>query len=204
MRRSMVRTGFLLATLLAAGTSAGCGSSEPDYYTLKPWPGVVQGGLPVTVRVRTPTVASFLDRDTIVRNDKDYRLKLVRDAAWGESVAKLIGSTLTADLQQRLPGSTVFAEDGAISTRPEAVVELDVSQFSEDGAGQAVIAAALSVQRPDTGTATSRLLRLGLAPSGSSTADLAAALSQLLGQVADAAAQRVRALGPPPPDPIRG
>ena len=43
-----------------------------------------------------------------------------------------------------------------------------------------------------------------MTPSGSGTADLAAALSQLLGQVADAAAQRARTLGPLPPDLIRG
>ncbi len=198
MRPSTTRAARLLAALLAAGASAGCGSSEPDYYTLKPWPGIAQAGAPLVVRVRTPTVAAFLDRDDIVRNDRDYKLKLARDSAWGEPIAGLIGSTLTLDLQQRLPGSTVFAEDGAISAQPQAVVELDVSQFSEDGAGQATIAATLSVQRPNSGAATGQLLRLAMTPSGSTTADLAAALSQLLGQVADAAAQQARALGPPP------
>ena len=184
------------AALLAAVILAGCGSAEPDYYTLKPWPGVARGGVPLMIQVRTPTVSSFLDRDYIVRTDKDYRLKLAENAVWGEPIAGLIGSTLTADLQQRLPGSTVFNEDGAISARPQAVVELDVSRFSEDGAGLATVDAALSVQRPDSGAAASQLLHLSMAPSGPTTADLAAALSQLLGQVADAAARQATALTP--------
>lgn len=192
------------AVLLAAAILAGCGSAEPTYYTLKSWPGVAQGGFPLTIQVRTPTVSSFLDRDYIVRNDKDYRLKLAEDSVWGEPIASLIGSTLTADLRQRLPGSTVFTENGAISTGPQAVVELDVSQFSEDGAGLATIDAALSVQHPDSAAATSQLLHLSMAPSGPTTADLAAALSQLLGQVADAAARQASALAPLPADPVRG
>ena len=192
MRRSTIRAGFLLAALLTAG----CGSSDPDYYTLKAWPGPAQAGGPPTVRVRTPTVAAFLDRDSIVRNDQGYRLKLAKEAAWGEPIAELIGRTLTQDLQQRLPGSTVFAEDGAVSTTPQAVVELDVSQFAEDQDGNAAIGATLSVQRPDAAAATSQLLHLSMPPAGSSTADLAAALSRLLGQVADAAARQARALGP--------
>ena len=198
MRASMTRTALLLGALLAAGALAGCGSSEPDYYTLKPWPGIAQAGAPLVIRVRTPTVAAFLDRDDIVRNDRGYKLKLAHDSAWAEPIAGLIGSTLTLDLQQRLSGSTVFAEDGAISAQPQAVVELDVSQFSEDGAGHATIAAARSGQRRDSGAAPSQLLRLAMPPPGPTTADLAAALSQLLGQVADAAAQQARALPPPP------
>ena len=192
MGQAMRRSTILLACLLAAG----CGSSDPDYYTLKAWPGPAQAGGPPTVRVRTPTVAAFLDRDTIVRNDKGYQLKLASDAAWAEPIAALIGRTLTQDLQQRLPGSTVFAENGAVSTTPQAVVELDVSQFAEDQDGNAVIDASLSVQRPDAAAATSQLLHLSMPPLGSSTADLAAALSQLLGQVADAAARQAHALGP--------
>ncbi len=192
------------AALLAVAILAGCGSAEPTYYTLKSWPGVAQGGFPLTIQVRTPTVSSFLDRDYIVRNDKDYRLKLAEDSVWGEPIASLIGSTLTADLRQRLPGSTVFTENGAISTGPQAVVELDVSQFSEDGAGLATIDAALSVQHRDSAATTSQLLHLSMAPSGPTTADLAAALSQLLGQVADAAARQASALAPLPADPVRG
>ncbi len=201
---------FPLAGLLLA--MSGCGSSEPSYYTLAAWPGPAGYGAPVTVAVRNPTVAPFLDRDYIVRDDKAYKLKLADDAAWAEPIGRLIGRALTQDLQQRLPGSTVTGEDAAVSTAPQAVVELDVQRFSADGQGQAVVDATLSVQRPGgasagatqgAGRPAGRLLHLTMVPAGPGTADLAAALSQLLGQVADAAALQARAL-PALPDLVRG
>ena len=188
---------------------AGCGSSEPSYYTLAAWPGPAGYGAPATVAVRNPTIAPFLDRDYIVRDDKAYKLKLADDAAWAEPIAHLIGRTLTQDLQQRLPGSTVTGEDTAVSIVPQALVELDVQRFSIGGQGQAVVDATLLVQRPGGASAgaapgaggpAGRLLHLSMTPAGLGTADLVAALSQLLGQVADEAARQARALGPLPPD----
>ena len=226
LRPSLPRFGFLLTGVLIA--VAGCGSSEPSYYTLAAWPGPAGYGAPAAVVVRNPTVAPFLDRDYIVRDDKAYKLKLADDAAWAEPIAHLIGRTLTQDLQQRLPGSTVTGEDTAVSVVPQALVELDVQRFSTDGQGRAVVDATLSVQRPGAASAgaslgafsgvsagaapgaggpAGRLLHLSMTPAGPGTADLVAALSQLLGQVADEAARQARALGPLPPDPaaaVRG
>ncbi len=177
---------------------AGCGSSEPDYYTLKPWPGVAQGGGPLTLKLRTPGVASTLDRDYIVRNDGGYKLTLAHDAAWSEPLADMIGQTLAQDLQQRLPGTTVFTQAGAISTKAQAVLELDVSRFAQDPDGNVGITATLSVTRPDGGTAPSHALHLVTTPNGSDVDALVAALSRLLGEVADEAAKQARLLGPAP------
>ncbi len=175
---------------------AGCGSSEPDYYTLKPWPGTAQGGGPLSLKLRTPAVASSLDRDTIVRSDPGYKLTLAHDAAWSEPLADMIGQTLAQDLQQRLPGTTVFTQAGAISTDAQAVLELDVSQFAQDATGSVGITATLSVTRPDGTPAGSHALHLVLAPGGPNVDALVAALSQLLGEVADEAAREARLLGP--------
>ena len=190
------RAASLCGALALAAMLAGCGSSDPSYYTLSSVPGVAQSGGPVTLKVRTPSVASFLDRDYIVRNDRDNKLKLADDAAWGEPLADMIGRSLVADLQQRLPGTSVFAEAGSISTEAQAVVELDVSQFAEDSEGHAEINALLSVQRPDSGLAQSHVIHLLASPQGTDTAAFAAALSQLLGEVADEAAREARALCP--------
>ena len=173
---------------------AACGASDPGYYTLTPWPGAAEPGGPLTVEVRSPSVASFLDRDYIVRNDKNYRLKLDDRAAWASALPDMIGRTLALDLAQRLPGSTVFAQGGGISTEPLALVELDISRFLENPAGQAEIELAFSVHRPDSGLFTARTLHLTRAPDGSGIASLVAALSQLLGQVADTTADALRAL----------
>jgi len=193
------RQGVLTATVLAAALGlAACGSSDPDYYTLTTWPGVAQPGGPLTVEVRTPAVPSGLDRDYIVRSDRDYRLKLAGNAAWSESLADLIGQTLTTDLQQRLPGSTVFAASGAISASPQAVVEFNVSRFAEDQAGNAEVAGTLSVQRPGAPGAQGVAVHVTVPPDNGSVGAFAAALSKLLGQVADQAADSARRLGPAP------
>ncbi len=177
---------------------AGCGSSDPDYYTLKPWPGAAQGGGPLTLKLRTPGVASTLDRDYIVRSDGGYKLKLAHDAAWSEPLADMIGQTLAQDLQQRLPGTTVFTEAGAISTEAQAVLELDVTRFAQDPAGDVEVTATLSVTRPDSGPAASHPLHLVATPDGAGVDALVAALSRLLGQVADEAAVQARQLGAAP------
>ena len=193
------RRGFV-SSLLGAGaaTIAGCSASEPAYYTLTPWAGTARPGGPLTVEVRTPSVAPYLDRDYIVRNDNDYRLRLDNHAAWASSLADMIGSTLALDLAQRLPGSNVYSQNSAISTEPLARVELDVSRFLEAASGRAEIEAPFSVFRPGSGPAGSRTLRLVRDPGGASIAALVAALSALVGQLADAVADALRALPPEP------
>ena len=198
MRIAPRRIAAVLA-VLALLPLAGCGSSDPDYYTLKPWPGAAQGGGPLTLKLRTPGVASTLDRDYIVRSDQGYKLKLAHDAAWSEPLADMIGQTLAQDLQQRLPGTNVFTEAGAISTEAQAELELDVTQFAEGPSGQVELRATLSVKRPDSGPAAGRALHLVTTPSGTGVNALVASLSQLLGQVADEAAGQARALSPAPP-----
>ena len=175
---------------------AGCSGSDPAYYTVTPWPGPVLAGGPLTVELRTPSVAAYLDRDNIVRNDKDYRLKIASDAAWATNLPDMIGRTLALDLGQRLPDSNVYTQSGAISTEALALVELDVSRFLQDEQGRAEIEAMLSVYRPNSGPTGSRHLKFTRMPADGSIRALVAALSQLLGQVADAAAEALHALPP--------
>lgn len=199
---SMTRVRSLLVSAalgLTVASLAGCGSAQPSYYTLSTWPGTAQAGGPLTIKVRTPSVAAYLDRDTIVRDDRGYKLKLADNAAWGEPLGNMIGRTLTQDLQQRLPGTTVFAESGAISTDAEATVEINISQFAEDRDGNAEIIATLLVQRPDSGPTSAQAIHMTASPEGTNVGALAAALSKLLGQVADEAARQARALAPMPP-----
>ncbi|WP_428376449.1 PqiC family protein [Lichenicoccus sp.] len=200
--RHAVRRRAMLAGMLGAAMPlllAGCGGSEPSYYTLAFVPGQPGGGGPLSVEVRTPSVAPSLQRDHIVRNDEDYRLRTVEDAAWADALDEMIGRTLALDLSQRLPGAGVFTQGSAISTTPTALVELDVQRFAADSAGRAELQATLSVHRPDSGPAGSRSLHLTRQPDGPGTAALVAALSTLLGQASDQVAEMLRAMPPAPP-----
>ena len=189
-RRLMVCSGSLALVM------AGCSGGEPTYYTLTPSPGTPMPGAPRTVEVRTPSIASYLERDNIVRNDTNHQLTVADNAAWGGPLADMIGRNLSLDLGQRLPGSNVYTQSGAISTEALALVELDVSRFLEDGQGRAEIEATLAVYRPDTGPAASRSLHFTSVADGSSVNALVAALSQVLGRVADVAADALRSLPP--------
>ena len=109
-------------------------------------PGPAQGGGPRTVQLRRIGLAGYLDRNTIVRADAGYRLHIDENERWGEPPADMIGRVLAQDLTQRLPGSTVFTEAGAITADADTVVELDVQRFDLDVSGVVILAAQVAVQ----------------------------------------------------------
>ncbi len=191
----VTRRGVLGLPLLALPALAGCGSGDPTYFTLETSPGAVRRGGPSPIEVRTPSVAAFLDRDYIVQSTQGYRLKLAGNDAWAEAIADMIARVLTSDLSQRLPDATVFRAGTAIGGTPSAIVALVVDRFDEDQSGTAVVHATLAVH-PVAGEAASVPVALSEAPAGSGTASLVAALSHLLGLVADRAADRLLALPP--------
>jgi uncharacterized protein len=211
-RRGVLRGGLGLLAAAVAGPLGAC-SSDPAFYALAPWPGVSQGGAtqggtipggaPSVIEVRTPNVSVSLDRDRIVQSEADYRVLTAGGAAWSEGLPGMIAHVLTADLQQRLPGSTIFAQNDAVAAPALAAVDLTVTRFARDAAGQAVLGGSLSVHRigqdAGLGGGLSSVLALSLPVQGLDPASLVAALSALLGQVADLAATQLRVLGPVPP-----
>lgn len=176
--------------LLAGIGLSGCASPEPAYYTLAPVPGPTRPGGPPTIEVRRPGLAAYLDRTDIVRRGDDYRLAIASGEQWGEPLDNLIGRVLAEDLTDRLPGSTVFSDD-AISPH-EAVVNLDVERFEADAKGTVTLLAQIAVQRGPNQPQTARSLRLTAPARSSSTPDMVAAMSQLLGQLADTIATLLR------------
>lgn len=192
--------GVMATTLTACSGGAG-----PTLYTLSVVPGQPAPGGPRFVEVRQPTIASGLDRDRIVTADTGYKLTVAANDAWGDSLAGQISRALAGDLAQRLPGTSVFAENDAVSTEPQAYVELSVTRFSTGPSGAVQIEAALSVKgaqagAPDTSGQFYMQRVLVQAPAVSSgTMAMVQALSQLLGQLADQAAAQLRMM-PPVPD----
>ncbi len=173
---------------------AGCGSVQPRYYTLTPYPGAPQRGGPATVQVQTPTVADYLSRDYIVLSNSGNQLRLARNAAWAEPLPAAIGRNLAMDLGQRLPGSSVFTSNSGISSKADASVQVNVSQFAEDQAGRTEIIATVSVHRADAPVSGIRSVHVVTPLQNRGQAALAASLSQALGRVADKAADDLRGL----------
>ena len=184
---------------LVAAPLAGCGAGDPTYYTLNASPGAPHAGGPGIVEVHSPTVASFLDRDYIVSGTSDYALELAGNRAWAEPLGQMIGRVLAADLAQRLPASSVYAEGTATATTPDATVSVDIGRFDKDGSGTVTVSGALSVRArtAEDGAAppgTLERFEFRSTDAGHGTASLVATLSRLLGEVADKAAGRLLTL----------
>jgi uncharacterized lipoprotein YmbA len=190
-------------TLLLAALSGCARSPDAALYTLAPLPGGAGRGGPATVELRRPGLAGYLDRPEIVRAAGPYQVGLAGSERWAEPFGDMLGRVLAEDLTQRLPGSTIFTEAGGLSADGDAVVELDVQRFDADAQGQVALLALVAVRRPgaDRAGARTRSVRLAVPAGGTSTAQMVAAMSAALGQLADQVAGLLResaAAAPPP------
>jgi uncharacterized lipoprotein YmbA len=179
---AILRRRLLLAGLLPAT----CASPNPTLYTLATVPGRVLNGPARVVEVRAVAIARYLERSQIVRSSEDYRLDIMGNDWWGEPLDAMLTRVLVQDLTQRLPRSTVFGDNGAVSATPDLTLGLNVQRFDQGKDGAVVLAGQMALsggKREQT-----RTLRLTEAPSGPGTAELVGAMSALVGQVADTAA----------------
>ena len=186
----------LAASGLAASALAlaGCTSPEPAYFTLAPVPGAAAPGGPKLVELQRPGLAGYLDRPGIVRADSAVQVKVATAERWAEPLGDLIGRILAEDLNARLPGSSVFTTAGSISAQPDARIELDVQRFDADASGTVVLLAQVAASRGRGGSAATRTVRLTQVPASPATRDLVAAMSTVLGGLADAVAGMLRGL----------
>jgi uncharacterized protein len=184
MRRFAV---LALAALLAA-----CASPNPNLYTLAPQPGPVRHSAVRSVELRRIALAAYLDRPEIVHTNAQYRLLLAANDRWGEPLGSMLERVFTEDLVERLPGTAVFAESGAISTNPDRIVEIDVQRFDADANGTIVLLAQVAVRRGDERRSPNvRTLRLTATPASPALSDYVAAMSRALAMLADNVAAMV-------------
>ncbi|NHO32736.1 hypothetical protein GOB85_09255 [Acetobacter sp. LMG 1636] len=195
----------LMATM--AVTLTACSSSSPSLYTLAPVAGPLQpvplGFTPVTtlpavVEVRKPTISGALDRDRIVLSDGGYKLRISATDSWSAPLIEQIPHVVAKDLAQRLPGISLFVQDDATATTPQAYVELVITRFARDDAGNAVLEAQTAVHREESDAPKTNQSILLKTPAPGGTEALVSALSTLLGQASDQIAAQIRQLPPPP------
>ncbi|HVC63653.1 MAG TPA: PqiC family protein [Acetobacteraceae bacterium] len=176
------------ALWLLAGLPAACASPNPILYTLAIVPGATHPVAPPRIELREIAVAHYLERSQIVRSSEDFRLDVLGNDWWGEQLDAMLSRVLVQELSQRLPSSTVFAENGAITATPDAAVELNVQRFDEDRSGALVLLAQVAV----TGRVTAmRNVRFSVPPPSPGTVGLVSAMSIAVGQLADAIAESV-------------
>src|SRR6185437_1484310 len=148
-RMSIGRRSF--ACLVLPALAAACSSSEPVLYTLEVKPGAQFAKSPPVVQVRDIGLARYLDRREIVRSSAGYKLGIAGNDWWGESLAGMLSRVIVLGLSQRLPSSSVYAEGGAISADPNAVLAVNIQRLEPDASGANVdllAQAAVEFNRP--------------------------------------------------------
>jgi hypothetical protein len=180
--------------VLLALSVAGCSSPDPKIFTLDPVAGPMLTVPSLTVEVRRPGLAGYLDRSSIVVQNTGYRLVTDSATRWAEPLGDMIGRVLAQDLAQRMQGSSVFAEGGAISAVADVRVEFDVQRYDRAGDGIVRLEGELAIdQGSGHRRVSARPIALQAPASGADAASLAAAMSGLLGMVADQVARDIAA-----------
>jgi uncharacterized lipoprotein YmbA len=165
---------------------AACSSPNPVLYTIAPVQGPTLAGGPKVVRLRTIGLARYLERPQIVRSSEDYRLDVMSNDWWGEPLGAMLGRILVSELTQRLPGSTIYLDSGAISVDSDATVEINVERLDQDSAGQMILTAQIAVSGRRRAT---RTVRFAVTPPTATTTGFASAVSTAVGELADAVAE---------------
>lgn len=166
-----------VATVLAA-----CASPNPALYVLAPVTGGTHAGAPRTIEIRRVSIARYLERSQIVRSSEGYRIDVLGNDWWGEPLDAMMSRVLVQELNQRLRGSSVFGDSGAISARPDRIIEVNLQRFDLNQQQEVLLVAQISTDakndRPDNVVVTVK-------PVDATTQALVAAMSGATGQLAD-------------------
>ena len=175
--------GLSLGGPLAA---AACGASpEPNYYTIVARNGPVLTRGPKVILLKDIGLASYLDRREIVRSSESYKLDIRANDWWGEPLGSLLGRILVVELTQRLPGSTIYGESGAITADPNCTLGVNIQRLDADRAGSLILVAQVAAEfnRPRRMATQTFTITKPLATQD--TPGLVAAISDAVGELAD-------------------
>jgi uncharacterized protein len=190
-------TGLPLARRMTALTMllalVACSSPTPKLYAIAPVDGTPRPGGPTVILLQQITVARYLERSQIVRSSENYRLDVLPNDWWGEPVAAMLSRVLIDDLSQRLPRSTVLAENGTINATADATVGLNIRRLDQDATGSLVLLAQAAVSFKGRADPVLRSYHIVVAPRAPGVDAGVAAISIAVGQMADGLASMLLA-----------
>jgi uncharacterized protein len=174
---------MVMLALMVALTA--CGSSPPTLYTIAPVDGATQQRGPKIILLQQIGLARYLERSQIVLSSENYRLEVMSNDWWGESIGAMLSRVLVDELGQRLPQSVVLSENGAVSSPADATIELSVRRLDEDAAGNLVLTAQAGVSFKGRSTPVLRSFHFAVPPQTPGVPGEVAAISVVVGQLAD-------------------
>jgi uncharacterized protein len=172
---------------------AGCASSPPTrFFALDPAPGSAaadhSAGKPV--KIDAVHIPPALDRNAMVRGESDNQLQISSQDRWAGDLGEMIRRVLTQNLASRLPSGMVIAPESPAPPSARGLV-VDILTFQPQSGGEVVLDADWTLLE---GTQSNPVLRRSAhltAPGASSAQGEAAAMSALLGQLADGIAAQI-------------
>ena len=189
---SAITRRFLLLAYAGPALLAACSSSpNPTLYTIAPVPGTprplsAQRAGPHIIVLREISLARYLERPQIVRSSASYQLVVELNDWWGEPLTAMIGRVLIENLSQRLPGSVVLSELGAIGNKPDATVEINLLRLDADPDGIVVLRTQVGLTLASARQSpTAQAIALKATPPSPGVPGEVAAISDALGQLAD-------------------
>jgi uncharacterized lipoprotein YmbA len=178
-----------LSALTVPALVGACGASpDPVLYTIAVRPGPTFPAGPRVVQLRDIGLASYLDRKEIVRSSEDYKLGVMANNWWGESLGALLSRILVVELSQRLPNSKIYAESGAITADPYAVLGINIQRLDTDKAGMLILLAQAAVEFNRPRRSASRNFAISRQPPTPDVTGQVAAISDAVGELADGVA----------------
>ncbi len=165
--------------------AAACSSPDPVYYTIVTRTGPTLPAGPKIVMVKDVGLASYLDRREIVRSSESYTLDIRANSWWGEPLAGLLNRVVVVELSQRLPGSTVYGESGAITADYNAAVGINVQRLDADKANNLVLVAQVAVEFNRPRRMAARTFTITRPMPTPDTPGLVAAISDAIGELSD-------------------
>jgi uncharacterized protein len=182
-----------LIPVLALLTLTACASSPPThFYALDPV--AADGGSGEAagppVKIDAVHIPPALDRNSMVRGASGNRLDISSQDQWAGDLAEMIRRVLTQDLAERLPSGMVIAPESPAPANARGLV-VDILTFQPQGSAEVVLDADWTLVQ---GTQSNPVLRRSahLTASGATSAQSeAAAMSTLLGELADSMASGI-------------
>jgi uncharacterized lipoprotein YmbA len=175
----------LVLPLAAGMAAAACSSPDPRYYSIVARSGPALPVGPKIVRVKDIGLASYLDRREIVRSSEGYRLDIMSNDWWGEPLGSMLSRVLALELSQRLAGSSVYGESGAINLDENASVGVNIQRLDADKAGTLILIAQVAIDFNRPRRTATRNFNISRTPPTPDIPGLVAAISDAVGELAD-------------------